>query len=203
MLHPTINLPALHFSLKRLGLGYLKQRWSAFASLVGARDWTRNQSRSCIQEHSQHKHIVIVMIAEVPVLSGVTDRWADGRNVFIDSFQLSRSFTWFSAEPLTISSAAEEHGLCSTLRALLSTFSNTGYERTGFVTTLYQVHKFLSVWMRSVWFCVAEETNGQRPGVEDATDSSIGQYGALLWRADMPEGACPQFCWTTSCACLS
>jgi hypothetical protein len=85
----------------------------------------------------------------------------------------------------------------------MSTCSNRGYERIGLVTTLYQVHKFLSVWLSSVRFCLLDETNQQRPGVEGATDSSIGQYGALSWRADMAEGACPQSHWTTSFVCRS
>jgi hypothetical protein len=39
--------------------------------------------------------------------------------------------------------------------------------------------------------------------MEGATDSFIGQYGALSWRADMPEDACPQSHWTISCVCRS
>jgi hypothetical protein len=74
-----------------------------------------------------------------------------------------------------IPSAADEQRLCPAQRALSSTFSNRGNERSGFVTTLYRVHKLLSVWLRSVWFSVPEETNQQRPGVEGVTDSSTGQ----------------------------
>jgi hypothetical protein len=92
---------------------------------------------------------------------------------------------------------------CLSLSSLLSTCSNGGYERIGLVTTLYQEHKFLSFWLSSVRFCLLEETNQQRPGMEGVTDYSIGQYGALSWRADMPEGACPKLHWTTSCVCRS
>jgi hypothetical protein len=88
-------------------------------------------------------------------------------------------FTWSSAVPPMTSSAVDEHRLCSSQRSLLSTCNNRGYERIGLVTTLYQVHKFLSVWLSSVRFCVSEETNQQRPGMEGDTDSSIGQYGAF------------------------
>jgi hypothetical protein len=131
------------------------------------------------------------------------DGQTDGRNAFIKGFQLSRGFTWSSAIPLRISSAVDEHRLCPTLRSHLGTFSNRGYERIGVVRTLYQAHKFFSVWLSSVRFCVPEETNQQRSGMEGATDSSIGQYGALSWRSDKPEGAWPQSQWTTSCVCRS
>jgi hypothetical protein len=121
-----------------------------------------------------------------------TDRQTDG--------QISR---WSSTVPPMTSSAVDEHRLCPSQRSLLSTCNNRGYERIGIVTTLYQVHKFLSIWLSSVRFCVPEETNQQRPGMEGATDSSIGQYGALSCRADTPEGARPQSQWTTSCLCRS
>jgi hypothetical protein len=79
-----------------------------------------------------------------------------------------------------ILSAADEQRLCPTQRALSSSFSNRGNERSGFVTTLYRVHKLLSVWLRSVGFSVPEEADQQRPDVEGATDSSVVKYGALL-----------------------
>jgi hypothetical protein len=79
-----------------------------------------------------------------------------------------------------IASAVDEQRLCPTQRALSSTFSNRGYERIGFVTTLYPVHKLLSVWLRSVRFSVPEESHQQPQGVEGAADSSTGQYGDLL-----------------------
>jgi hypothetical protein len=65
-----------------------------------------------------------------------------------------------------IPSAVDEQRLCPTQRALWNTFSNRDYERIGFVTTLYRVHKLLSVWLRSVRVSVPEETHQQRPGVE-------------------------------------
>jgi hypothetical protein len=71
-------------------------------------------------------------------------------------------FTWSSAVPPITSPAVDEHRLCPSQRSLLNAFSNGGYERIGLVTTLYQVHKFLSVWMSSVRFCVPDETNQQR-----------------------------------------
>jgi hypothetical protein len=55
--------------------------------------------------------------------------------------------------------------------------------------------------MSSLRFCLPEETNLQRPDMVGATDSSNGQHGAFSWRADMPEGACSQLYWTTSCLC--
>jgi hypothetical protein len=143
------------------------------------------------------------MWEEVPISLGVKDRRKGGRSVFREYFQSSKAVTWFSAVPPMTPSAADKQRPCPTQRALSSTFTNRGNERSGFVTTLYRVHKLLSVWLRSVRFSVLEETHQQQPGVEGATDSSTGQYGALLWRAEMPEGACPQFHWTTCCACLS
>jgi hypothetical protein len=130
---------------------------------------------------------------KVPILFGVTNR------------QTNRwtGFTWSSAVPPMTSSAVGEHRLCPSLRSVLSTCNNRGYDRIGVVTTIYQVHKFLSVWLSSVRFCVPEETNQQRPGMEGATDSFIGQYGALSCRADMPEGAWSHSQWTTSCVCSS
>jgi hypothetical protein len=79
-------------------------------------------------------------------------------------------------------SATDEQRLRPTQRALSSTFSNRGNERSGFLTTLYRVHKLLSVWLGSARFSVPEEADQQRPGVEGATDSSAGQYGAPLGR---------------------
>jgi hypothetical protein len=76
--------------------------------------------------------------------------------------------------------AADEQRLRPTQRALSSTFSNRGNERSGFVTTLNLVHKLLSVWLGSSRFSVPEEADQQRPGVEGAAESSTGQCKALL-----------------------
>jgi hypothetical protein len=102
----------------------------------------------------------------------------------------TRDFTWSSAVPPMTSSAVDEHRRCPSQRSLISTCSNRGYERIGLVTTLYQVHKFFSVWLSSVRFCLPEDTNQQRPGMGGVTDSSIGQYGALSWRADRHGWGC-------------
>jgi hypothetical protein len=155
---------------------------------VGARDWTKNQDSFMPTERfaTQTQCHRNVRWSHRFVYVCRTVRRSD----FMKSFQLSRGFTWSSAVPPMIPSAADEQRLCPTQRALSSTFSNSGYERIGFVTTLYRVHKLLSGWLTSVRF--SEETNQQRPGVEGPTDSSIGQHRALLWRADMPQGACPQ-----------
>jgi hypothetical protein len=76
---------------------------------------------------------------------------------------------------LMISSAADAYGLWPTLRSLLSAFRNRGFERIGFITTLYQVRKLLSVRLSSVRICVPEESNHHRPSVEGASDYSIVQ----------------------------
>jgi hypothetical protein len=77
-------------------------------------------------------------------------------------------------------SAGDEQRLRPTQRALSSTFSNRGNGRSGFVTTLYRVHKLLIIWLGSARFSVPEVVDQQRPGVEGATDSSVVQYGAPL-----------------------
>jgi hypothetical protein len=50
-----------------LRLHYLKQRQLAFASSVGARNWTKNQDSSCLQKHSKHTHIATVMLQGVTI----------------------------------------------------------------------------------------------------------------------------------------
>jgi hypothetical protein len=74
-----------------------------------------------------------------------------------------------------ISSAADEYRLWPTLRSLLSALSNRGYERIGFVTSPYQVHKLLGVLLGSVRFCLPEESNHHRSIAEGASDYSIVQ----------------------------
>jgi hypothetical protein len=143
------------------------------------------------------------MWEEVPIWLAVKDRRKGGRSVFLERFRLSRAVTWSYAVPPMITSAVDEQRLCPTQRALSSTFSNRGYEGSVSVTTLYRVHQLLSVWLRSGRFSVPEETHQKRPGMEGATDSSTGHYWALLWRAEMPEGACPQLHRTTNRAFLS
>jgi hypothetical protein len=78
------------------------------------------------RKNSQHTHIATVRWEEVPIWLGVKDRWKGGRSVFLESFRLSRAFTWSSTVPPMIPSAADGQRLCPTQRALSSIFSNRG-----------------------------------------------------------------------------